>query len=176
MGIELAIAGRDLGATVTLIAANLDQTPLGVQVKRVVTVDELATAMTDEFDAVVMAAAVSDFRVEKPFAGKLDRSYPPSLELVATEDVIKGYAARNPNTFTVAFALTDQHSDVEFAARQKLISKSVQMVIGNSSRAIGSSATEVVVVEADKVESISGTKSDVAHKIMGLLAERIATG
>ena len=44
MGVELAIAARNMGAQVTLVAANLDQAPSGMEVLRVSSVDELEQA------------------------------------------------------------------------------------------------------------------------------------
>ncbi|MFM2023942.1 MAG: bifunctional phosphopantothenoylcysteine decarboxylase/phosphopantothenate--cysteine ligase CoaBC, partial [Actinomycetota bacterium] len=67
MGVELAIAARNMGAAVTLVAANLDHVPTGMEVLRVSSVEELEQAMGAEADAIIMAAAVSDFRVSEPF-------------------------------------------------------------------------------------------------------------
>lgn len=174
MGLELALAARDQGADVTLIAANLEKVPSGMKVIHVGDTDELANSLQIVCDVLIMAAAVSDYKLKKPFAGKLKRSEVPSLELVPTQDLIAAFAAKNKGTYCVAFALTDQSSDVEAIAKQKLKDKGVQMVVGNTTRTLGSSNAEVVVVEPESIQWLSGTKSEVATAIVGLVAKRVA--
>lgn len=174
MGLELALAARDQGADVTLIAANLDKVPSGMKVIHVGDTDELANSLQMTCDVLIMAAAVSDYKLKKPFAGKLKRSEVPSLELVPTQDLIATFAARNKGTYCVAFALTEQSGDVEAIAKQKLIDKGVQMVVGNTTRTLGNPDAEVVVIEPDSVQRLSGTKSEVAASIVGLVAQRVA--
>ncbi len=174
MGIELATAARDLGANVTLIAANLDRVPAGVEVIRVVDVDELEQAMDRNADLVIMAAAVSDFRVQNPYLGKLKRSQGLSLDLTPTKDLIAAYAAKYPDSYKVAFALADAETDLETTARQKLWDKGVQLVVGNRTEALGAESTEVLLVDADKVSRLVGTKRDVARRIVDEISERLA--
>jgi phosphopantothenoylcysteine decarboxylase/phosphopantothenate--cysteine ligase len=174
MGLELALAARDQGADVTLIAANLEKVPSGMKVIHVGDTDELANSLQIGCDVLIMAAAVSDYKLKKPFAGKLKRSEVPSLELVPTQDLIAAFAARNKGTYCVAFALTDQSSDVEAIAKQKLKDKGVQMVVGNTTRTLGGSDAEVVVVEPESIQWLSGTKSEVATAIVGLVAKSVA--
>jgi phosphopantothenoylcysteine decarboxylase/phosphopantothenate--cysteine ligase len=174
MGIELAIAARDLGANVTLIAANLDRVPPGVEVIRVVDVDELEEAMDRTADLVIMAAAVSDFRVSNPYRGKLDRSQALSLDLTPTKDLIAAYAAKYPDSYKVAFALADAETDLEATARQKLWDKGVQVVVANWTEALGAESTEVLLVDADDAFHLVGSKRDVAHRIVDEISERLA--
>jgi phosphopantothenoylcysteine decarboxylase/phosphopantothenate--cysteine ligase len=174
MGIELAIAARDLGANVTLIAANLDRVPPGVEVIRVVDVDELEEAMDRNADLVIMAAAVSDFRVSNPYRGKLDRSQALSLDLTPTKDLIAAYAAKYPDSYKVAFALADAETDLEATARQKLWDKGVQVVVANWTEALGAESTEVLLVDADDAFHLVGSKRDVAHRIVDEISERLA--
>lgn len=174
MGIELAIAARDSGASVTLIAANLDKTPRGMTTINVSSVDELQSAMQIDCDALIMAAAVSDFRVKNPFGGKLKRTETPELELAPTKDLIAAYAASNRSTYCVAFALADQKTDLEAMARQKLSDKGVHMVVGNTTEALGSHDSDVVVVEAESSVRFSGSKAEVATEIVRLVAQRLA--
>ncbi len=174
MGIELATAARDLGANVTLIAANLDRVPAGVEVIRVVDVDELEQAMDRNADLVIMAAAVSDFRVQNPYLGKLKRSQGLSLDLTPTKDLIAAYAAKYPDSYKVAFALADAETELETTARQKLWDKGVQLVVGNRTEALGAESTEVLLVDADKVSRLVGTKRDVARRIVDEISERLA--
>jgi phosphopantothenoylcysteine decarboxylase/phosphopantothenate--cysteine ligase len=174
MGLELAVAARNMGAQVTLIAANLEKTPTGVEVIHVGNVEELENAMQVNCDVLIMAAAVSDYNLKQPFAGKLKRAEVPELQLTATKDLIASFAAKNKLTYCVAFALVDQQSDLETIARQKLWDKGVQMVVGNTTEALGSSNTDVLVVEPELSKRIVGSKSQVASEIVGLVAQRVA--
>ena len=174
MGLELAVAARNMGAQVTLIAANLEKTPTGVEVIHVGNVEELENAMQVNCDVLIMAAAVSDYKLKQPFAGKLKRAEVPELQLTATKDLIASFAAKNKLTYCVAFALVDQQSDLETIARQKLWDKGVQMVVGNTTEALGSSNTDVLVVEPELSKRIVGSKSQVASEIVGLVAQRVA--
>ncbi len=174
MGLEIAVAARNMGAQVTLIAANLEKTPTGVEVIHVGNVEELENAMQVNCDVLIMAAAVSDYKLKQPFAGKLKRAEVPQLQLTATKDLIASFAAKNKLTYCVAFALVDQQSDLETIARQKLWDKGVQMVVGNTTEALGSSNTDVLVVEPELSKRIFGSKSQVASEIVGLVAQRVA--
>jgi phosphopantothenoylcysteine decarboxylase/phosphopantothenate--cysteine ligase len=174
MGLELAVAARNMGAQVTLIAANLEKTPTGVEVIHVGNVEELENAMQVNCDVLIMAAAVSDYKLKQPFAGKLKRAEVPQLQLTATKDLVASFAAKNKLTYCVAFALVDQQSDLETISRQKLWDKGVQMVVGNTTEALGSSNTDVLVVEPELSKRIVGSKSQVASEIVGLVAQRVA--
>lgn len=172
MGIELAKAARDAGAQVTLIAANIDlPLPKGIAVTRVSTVDELELAMDQSCDVMIMAAAVSDFRVQNPFLGKLKRSEGLNLELTPTKDLIANYAANHPETIHVAFALAEETQErlIEIA-RGKLWDKSVTAVIGNSFEALGSQQTRIQFVTKDDATEISGTKTEVSKAIIELVS------
>ena len=172
MGIEIAKAARDAGALVHLIAANIDLAlPKGIEVTHVGSVDELELAMDLECDIMIMAAAVSDFRVENPYLGKLKRSNGLNLELTPTKDLIANYAANHPNTIHVAFALAEETQErlIEIA-RGKLWDKSVTAVIGNSFEALGSQETLVQFVTKDDAVELSGSKAQVSASIIELVA------
>jgi phosphopantothenoylcysteine decarboxylase / phosphopantothenate---cysteine ligase len=168
MGIELAKVARDLGANVTLIAANVElPLPAGVNIVRVTTVDELELAMDRECDLLVMAAAVSDFKVKNPSREKLKRGSSLVIELESTKDLIASYAANHSGTTTVAFALADETgNDLIDIARRKLWDKGVNFVIGNSTAALGSKESTVQIVTAESAKMLSGTKQELSRAIL----------
>ena len=175
MGIELAKAARDAGAQVSLIAANIElPLPKGVEVTRVGTVDELELAMDRDCDAIIMAAAVSDFRVQNPYLGKLKRSDGLNLELTPTKDLIANYAANHPNSVSIAFALAEETQErlIEIA-RGKLWDKSVTAVIGNSFEALGSQETLVQFVTKEDSVELTGSKTEVSKSIIELVSQLI---
>lgn len=172
MGIELAKAARDAGAAVQLIAANIDlPLPKGIEITRVSTVDELELAMDRKCDVMIMAAAVSDFRVENPYRGKLKRSNGLNLELTPTKDLIANYAANHPDSIHIAFALAEESKEqlIEIS-RGKLWDKSVTAVIGNSFEALGSQQTLVQFVTKEDAVELSGTKAQVSKSVMELIS------
>ncbi len=166
MGLEIAKAARDAGASVKLIACNLDTTPAGMEVVHVTSVDELEQAMDHPADAIVMAAAVSDFRVRNPYLGKLSRSQTPNLDLVPTKDLIASYCTKYPKSFAVAFTLSDDKKNLESVSKKKLWDKGVALMVGNTTEALGSDTTAVLLVSRESVTELKGPKSKVAKLIV----------
>ena len=175
MGLELAKAARDQGAQVTLIAANLEgPMPGGIEIEHVSSVDDLEIAMDREADVLVMAAAVSDFKVSNPYPGKLKRSGEMELKLVATKDLVANYAANHPAVFCVGFALADEDGNLEQIARQKLWDKGLQLVAGNNVLVLSADNTELIVVGKDSTERLSGTKHEVARSLIELISKYLS--
>jgi phosphopantothenoylcysteine decarboxylase/phosphopantothenate--cysteine ligase len=159
MGIDIASAYRDQGALVRLIACNIEMPmPLGVEVIRASSVAELEQAMESPCDIMVMAAAVSDFRIDKPFHGKLPRGEAQTIDLIPTSDLIAHFAANHSATFCIAFALVEDGADVEAASLEKLSTKGVSAVAGNSISSLGSESSEITLVTKLGALKHSGTK------------------
>ena len=173
-GIALALAARDMGAKVRLIACNLAQTPKGMDVTHVESVADLSAALQESSDVLVMAAAVSDFQVANPHKGKLSRSTVPELKLSSTPDLLAAYTKQFPKSFAVGFALVDQEEDVVKASRSKLETKGAKVVIGNSVSSLEGSDTVVQYVDADSEVEIPGTKDEVAREIMRRVAAQLS--
>src|SRR6185369_9705205 len=129
MGVAIAEAALARGARVTLVAANLDVAPpSGASTVVVESAAEMRAALhklthADDgragFDALVMAAAVSDFRPSTTADRKLERGGSLTLELEATPDILaqiariaRGtdreggvtYEPMSPSPFLVGFA------------------------------------------------------------------------
>jgi len=173
-GMELAIAARDLGASVRLIACNLPSTPKGVEVVHVESVDELDQALAAVSDILIMAAAVSDFRVANPHRGKLSRHEVPELQLETTQDLLAAYTVANPSSFAVGFALVDEGEDLLSVAIGKLQAKGVRAIVANRADALEGDDTTVQFVTADSTFELSGSKRDVAKEILRLVAEQLS--
>ncbi len=137
MGYAVAEAARRRGARVILISAptNLPG-PAGVEIVPVVTADEMRDATMDrlrEATIVVMAAAVSDFRVRSVAAQKIKResARPVLLELEATEDILSEAVERRvAGTIVVGFAAETE--DALANGRAKLARKGVDAVVVNN--------------------------------------------
>jgi phosphopantothenoylcysteine decarboxylase/phosphopantothenate--cysteine ligase len=175
MGVEIAKAARDQGAEVVLIAANLETAiPQGVRVERVSSVEDLEVAMDQDADVLVMAAAVSDFKVANPYPGKLKRSGSMQVDLIATKDLVADYAANHPKTYCVGFALTDEEAELEAVSRSKLWDKGLRLVVGNRVSALGSENTSVLLVGTDQASELVGTKREVSKALVAFIASTLS--
>ena len=136
MGYAVAEAARRRGATVILISAPTGLPDLdGVEILPVVTSEEMRAAMMQrlrEATVVVMAAAVSDFRVRSVAAQKIKREAARAvlLELEATEDILQEVVERRvAGTIVVGFAAETE--DALANGRLKLARKGVDAVMVN---------------------------------------------
>jgi phosphopantothenoylcysteine decarboxylase/phosphopantothenate--cysteine ligase len=136
MGYSVAEAARKRGARVILISAPTAlPEPAGVEVVPVVTADEMRSAVMKrlrEATIVVMAAAVSDYRVRSVAAQKIKREAARAviLELEATEDILREVVAqRVVGTIVVGFAAETE--DTLANGRAKLAGKGVDAVVVN---------------------------------------------
>ena len=111
MGYAIAAAAQRRGARVLLISAPTGlPCPAGVELIPVVSADEMRAAVLDrlpEANIVIMAAAVSDYRVAKAATRKIKRETNTALTLglIATEDILReAVARRREGTLIIGFA------------------------------------------------------------------------
>ena len=179
MGLALAREALRLGAEVTVVAANVDRPEPGMGWVPVETVDEMRAEVlgrAGRADALVMAAAVSDFTPAAPVEEKIRRTGDPvSLELTATADILKAVRERYADLSVVGFAAT--HGDPVADAHNKLASKGANLMVGNDiSQAgvgFGADENEVYVVGRRGERFIPrAPKPEVARLILeGLVAD-----
>ncbi|HET9682155.1 MAG TPA: bifunctional phosphopantothenoylcysteine decarboxylase/phosphopantothenate--cysteine ligase CoaBC [Candidatus Limnocylindrales bacterium] len=193
MGVAVAQAALDRGARVTLVAAAVDvplpDGPGEAEVIRVETTAELQEALTTamaDADALVMAAAVSDFTPRRASATKLARGEGMALELTPTPDILAGVAAR-------ATALAGAHGArsrpilVGFAAETgsleraaaKLASKGADLLVANdvaeAGSGFGTDTNRVTILDADggRDELPLLSKREVADRILDRVARAL---
>jgi phosphopantothenoylcysteine decarboxylase / phosphopantothenate---cysteine ligase len=142
MGYAVAEAAKRRGAQVILISAPTGLAcPVGVEMVHVVSAGEMGEAVMErlkESTVVVMAAAVSDYRVKSVAAQKIKRDGAKALtlELEATEDILSEVAAaRVKGTVVVGFAAETE--DAIANGRGKLVRKGVDAVVVNDVSAEG---------------------------------------
>jgi phosphopantothenoylcysteine decarboxylase/phosphopantothenate--cysteine ligase len=96
----------------------------------------MAEAVRERFggcDAVVMTAAVADFRPARPRGQKIKKgsvSETLTLELEPTEDILAGLGKRKGDRVLVGFVMETE--DLEARARDKLQRKGLDLVVANS--------------------------------------------
>ncbi len=161
MGYAIAQAADWLGATVTLVSTTHSLLPPeGVQVQEVTSAQELAQAMTshyDQMDYVVMAAAVSDYRVKHPHNQKIKKVAGQTdwqLDLVQNPDILAQLGQTKRQQVLIGFAAETQN--LLEHARAKLSKKGADWLIANdvSNPAIGfnSDKNQVYVLGAQGQE------------------------
>jgi phosphopantothenoylcysteine decarboxylase/phosphopantothenate--cysteine ligase len=176
MGIALAEEARRRGADVTLVLANAAvRPPPGVEVVNAPTAAELRRETlrhAEGADAVLMAAAVADYRPGKPMAGKRPKSRESwTLELEPTEDVLAELAlGRRNGQVLVGFAADEGEAGLS-RAREKLASKGGNFFVFNdvSRSDIGFDAedNEVVLVSARGERTVGKrSKAEVAAAVL----------
>jgi len=188
-GWALARRARARGADVVLVAAHVDLPELpGVRTVQVGTAAELHQAMLDESpaaDAVVMAAAVADFRPAEYSDHKIkkadDGSEPQAVALVRNVDVLADLVARRrPGQVVVGFAAETSSSADELLAlaRTKLARKGCDLLVVNDvseGRVFGASTNDAVILGADGtiVADAHGSKESLADAIWDAVAKRL---
>ncbi len=150
MGYAIARAALDRGAHVTLITAPGELTPpFGATVVRVTTAAEMLAAVdetTFNADALVMAAAVADFRPITVAGAKIKKGSLPaktSIALEPTTDILT--AIDRPGLIKVGFAAETERL-VEYAA-EKLRTKHLDLIVANDAvETIGSESSAATLI------------------------------
>jgi len=175
------------GADVTLVAANVElPDPAGVKIIRVISAREMHAAMLAEAqtaDAVVMTAAVADFRPVTRSEQKIkkDGRIPEPIELAENPDILADLSARRmargpAGQVVVGFAAeTDPDLD---AARAKLARKGCDLLVVNPvgyGRGFGDGENEAVVLGADGTQTPipRRSKDALANLVWDLVATRL---
>ena len=184
MGRAIAREAVRRGAEVMVVAANVEQKEPGVRwvnVEDYAELEEATTRLAAHADALVMAAAVSDFTPAEVNEGKIRRGGTEELELklVATGDILQGVRESNTSLYMVGFAAT--HGDPVPDAREKLGSKGINLVVGNdislSGSGFGSDENEAYIVgEAGEQFVPRTSKTEVARAILDAVALEIGKG
>lgn len=141
-GYALAQAALDAGAEVILITAPTSLTPaMGAQVVQVETARELLEAVLKESnacDALIMAAAVADFRPKTQAKDKIKKEGGiPQIELEATEDILKTVSAsggggqRSGGRPRLVVGFAAESKDLLQNAAVKLQSKNLDLIAAN---------------------------------------------
>lgn len=184
-GYALARTAAARGARVTLIAANTGlPDPAGVDVVPVGTAVQLREAVLKaaaDADAVVMAAAVADFRPGTYAAGKIkkkDDQEPDPIVLVRNPDILAEISADRARPGQVVVGFAAETDDVLANGRTKLRRKGCDLLVVNEvgeRKTFGSEENEAVVLGADGSETPvpHGPKEALAETVWDLVAERL---
>jgi phosphopantothenoylcysteine decarboxylase/phosphopantothenate--cysteine ligase len=134
MGFAMAVVARRFGADVTLVAGptRLPDPPF-MKTVRVRSAKEMMGAVekaAQTADAVVMAAAVADFRPESPASQKVKKeTFDGRISLVPTEDILASLGESRGNRVLVGFAA--ETNDLEGNAVDKMRRKNLDAIVAN---------------------------------------------
>ena len=175
MGVAVAAEAARRGATVHLILGpGTVAPPAGAQVVRITTAEQMREAVmryADDADAIVMAAAVADFRPKDAATGKLKKDDgTPEVTLEPTPDILAELGERPRRPYLVGFAA--ETSDVEAHGRAKLARKHADLLVANEvgreGTGFGSETNHaaVVSVNGDDIALRDWTKRELASVIV----------
>lgn len=185
-GFALAQAAIDLGAQVTLIAGPVSLSePVGARRINVSTAQEMHQAVLaalPQADALVMAAAVADFRPENQADQKIKKETGlPQIQLARTIDILAAVAEQKNLTgwplLTVGFAAESQ--DLLENAQAKLNAKKLDLIVANdisaSDAGFGVETNRVTILFASgRRETLPlMDKTEVAQVIMQTVVEQL---
>ncbi|MEU7065110.1 bifunctional phosphopantothenoylcysteine decarboxylase/phosphopantothenate--cysteine ligase CoaBC [Streptomyces sp. NPDC046161] len=185
-GYALARTAVARGARVTLVAANTALAdPAGADVVRVGTALQLREAVLKaaaDADAVVMAAAVADFRPARYAGGKIkkqDGQEPAPVALVRNPDVLAEVSAERAREGQVVVGFAAETDDVLANGRAKLLRKGCDLLVINEvgeTKTFGSEENEAVILSSDGTETLvaHGPKETLADAIWDQVAPRLA--
>jgi len=180
MGYAIAEAARDRGAIVSLVAApNALPKPVGILVTKIQSAEEMKKVITTECDgadALIMAAAVADWRPLKKLDSKAKKSTSDtwSLKLVKNPDIIG--SIRSDGLIKVGFAAESENLIEN--GKSKVKSKNLDFIVANDITAKDSGfsvdTNKVTIIHANgNIESLPlMSKYDVSHSIL----DRVKSG
>ena len=184
-GYALARTAASRGAAVTLVAANTELAdPAGVRVIRVRSAAEMRAEMlaaAGAADAIVMAAAVADFRPASRSETKIKKSgaQPDPIILAENPDIVRDLVAgrQRPGQLIVAFGA--ETGDVLANGRAKLARKGCDFLVVNQvgyGLAFGTADNEATVLSTDgtEVKLPRAHKDEIADAIWDLVAARLS--
>ncbi len=186
-GYALARTAVARGAEVVLVTSAALPDPAGVKVVRVTSAQDLHDAVLSEqagADAVVMAAAVADYRPAERLSAKRKKTATLAVELVQNPDVLAALVqGRTPGQVLVGFAAETGDADASVLehGRAKLARKGCDLLVvnevGESGHPTGfegpDNAATVLAADGTSHEVPLGTKEALADVVWDLVAARL---
>ena len=133
MGYAIAEQAARMGAKVILVSAPTSlPIPNGVDfisVDSAVSMQEAVEARYNDVNVVIMAAAVSDFRVLHKAEQKIKKMESMTIELVKNPDILQGLGSKKSHQILVGFAAETEH--VIKYGQDKVAKKNLDMLVAN---------------------------------------------
>jgi len=185
MGYAIAAAAADAGAEVFLVSGPTAlRPPAGTQLVPIETAEQMRDAvlgLLPNADAVIMAAAVADYRPIETMERKIKKREAGkelSLRMTENPDILKAIvSARRSGAIVIGFKAEtgDATAEAERMLREKKLDLVVANDVSDPGSAFGSDTDRVTFVSADGVEALPLlAKTEVARRLVAKLAERLA--
>jgi phosphopantothenoylcysteine decarboxylase/phosphopantothenate--cysteine ligase len=161
--------------------------PVGVQTRNVETAAQLQWALGDAIkgaDAVIMTAAVADYRPAKEAKEKLKRGAlgsKMSIDLVANPDLLAELGKQRKGSTPLLVGFAAETEDVIANARKKLASKRCDLIVANDvsepNAGFSVDTNHVQLVDAGEVIDVPpASKAEVSHRILDKVVAMLTTG
>ena len=181
MGFALAEECASRGADVTLVtgpvALKIQNSDINrIDVTTAIEMHDVVMQTLPQSDAIILCAAVADYRVEHVAENKIKRekTQNPVIQLTPNPDIARAVGqAKREDQVSVGFALETDNEQAN--AQGKLKRKNLNFIVMNSMRDKNAGFqvdTNKVTIFTDKGETIEGmckSKRDVAHDIVDVL-------
>lgn len=182
MGYAIAEQAARMGAKVILVSAPTSlPIPSGVDfisVDSAVSMQEAVEARYNDVNVVIMAAAVSDFRVLHKAEQKIKKMESMTIELVKNPDILQGLGSKKNHQILVGFAAETEH--VIKYGQDKVARKNLDMLVANdvskSNAGFNVDTNEGYFLYPDKEpkEMPNMKKSDLARHILREVIDLVA--
>ena len=183
-GLAIAYEALRAGANVTVVSAATDPYHLeGAQVIHVESAEDMQRAIEAEFvdaDALVMAAAVADFRVETSAISKLKKESFSNLNLIRNDDIVASVGMKKrSNQVVVAFA-AETSTQLEKLGEKKLRAKNADFLYINDvsgGAVFGEEMSSGLLLSMDGAPRIFSnvSKYEVAQGIVEAISHRLGS-
>lgn len=182
MGYAIAEQAVRMGAKVILVSAPTSlPIPSGVDfisVDSAVSMQEAVEARYNDVNVVIMAAAVSDFRVLHKAEQKIKKMESMTIELIKNPDILQGLGTKKSHQILVGFAAETEH--VIKYGQDKVAKKNLDMLVANdvskSNAGFNVDTNEGYFLYPDKEpkEMPNMKKSDLARHILREVIDLVA--
>lgn len=182
MGYALAGAARRRGADVILVSGPTDlKPPMDVTLCQVKTTEEMKRAVlngSEQYDVIIKAAAVSDYRPREKAPQKIKKQKEiQSIELVRNPDILSELGEKRGNSRCILVGFSAETEDLLANAREKLRKKNLDMIVANDvsreDAGFESDTNQVKVIyrDGEMEEFPLMAKDEVADQLLGRIKE-----
>lgn len=180
MGYAIAKAAMLRGADVTLVTGKTALTPPPfvnvVQITSAADLFAAVTAVSDEQDIIIKAAAVADYRPAHAADEKLKKKEGDmQIELARTEDTLQYLGEhKRPGQLLCGFAM--ETSDMEAHAKEKLVRKHLDLIVANNVKTegagFGTDTNVVTLITKDSMKPLAiRSKEEIAQELFDTLLQ-----
>jgi phosphopantothenoylcysteine decarboxylase/phosphopantothenate--cysteine ligase len=154
MGYAIANKALRRGAEVTIVSGPVHQSvPSGAELVQVRSAEQMHGAVMarfEQYDVVIMAAAVADYRPAKRERHKIKKGGNLQLELVRNPDILADVGAKRVQRPVVLVGFALETENLEQAARDKLERKAADLIVANEASAgLGGDTNRVTLVDSN---------------------------